>query len=127
MDTDNFYVFDGTVKKLPCSVRRFVFDRLNRDQVDKIYAGINSEFTEIIWLYPSTGSDECDSYVIYSPEERYWTIGSTFFTTFADRNIFGNTITTGTTAGGSNLYNNEPKDIYTANGQAVTSFIESGA
>ena len=127
MDTDNFYVFDGTVKKLPCSVRRFVFDRLNRDQVDKIYAGINSEFTEIIWLYPSTDSDECDSYVIYSPEEKYWTIGSTFFTTFADRNIFGNTITTGTTAGGSNLYNNEPKDIYTANGQAVTSFIESGA
>ena len=57
MDTDNFYVFDGTVKKLPCSVRRFVFDRLNRDQVDKIYAGINSEFTEIIWLYPSTDSD----------------------------------------------------------------------
>ena len=126
MDYDNFYVFDGTVRKLDCTVRRFVFDNLNIDQKDKVFCGVNSEFTEIIWLYPSKNSTECDSYVIFSPEENYWTIGTCFWTTFADKTVFGNTITTGTTVGGSNLYNNEPTDIYTGNGQALKSVLESG-
>ena len=53
MGYDNFYVFDGQVRNLPCTVRRFIFDRINFKQKDKIFAGINSEFKEIIWLYPS--------------------------------------------------------------------------
>ena len=126
MDYDNFYVFDGTVKKLNCTVRRHVYDNLNLNEKDKVFCGVNSEFTEIIWLYPSKDSTECDSYVIFSPEEQYWTIGSCFWTTFADRTIFGNTITTGTSVGGSNLYNNEPVSIYTGNGQPLSSFIQSG-
>ena len=125
MDYDNFYVFDGTVRKLDCTVRRHIYDNINMDQKDKVFAGVNSEFTEVIWLYPSKDSSDCDSYVIFSPEENYWTIGSCFWTTFADRTIFGNTITTGTTVGGNNLYNNEPVSIYTGNGAALTSFIES--
>ena len=126
MDYDNFYVFDGTLRKLECTVRRYVFDNLNFDQKDKVFCGVNSEFTEIIWLYPSKNSTECDSYVIFSPEENYWTIGTCFWTTFADKTVFGNTITTGTTVGGSNLYNNEPTDIYTGNGQVLKSVLESG-
>jgi|TARA_R110000772_G_scaffold60979_1_gene137441 hypothetical protein len=126
MDYDNFYVFDGTLRKLECTVRRYIFDNLNFDQKDKVFCGVNSEFTEIIWLYPSKNSTECDSYVIFSPEENYWTIGTCFWTTFADKTVFGNTITTGTTVGGSNLYNNEPTDIYTGNGQALKSVLESG-
>ena len=125
MGYDNFYVFDGQVKNLDCTVRRFIFDRLNRDQKDKIFAGINSEFKEVIWLYPSTDSEECDSYVIWSPSENYWTFGSSIFTTFADKTVFGNTITTGVTAGGNNLYNNEPAGVFTENGQPQSSFIES--
>ena len=126
MGYENFYAYDGQVRNLPATIRRYVFDNLNIDQKDKVYAGINSEFKEIMWLYPSTDSDECDSYVLYSPEENYWTYGSCFWTTYADRTIFGNTITTGATVSGSNLYNNEPTDIFTGNGGSLTSFIESG-
>ena len=50
MGHDNFYMFDGQVKNLDCTVRRFVFDRLNIDQKDKIFCGINSEFKEVIRL-----------------------------------------------------------------------------
>ena len=125
MGHDNFYLFDGQVKNLNCTVRRYIFDRLNPSQTDKIFAGINSEFKEVIWLYPSTDSTECDSYVIFSPTENYWTYGSGIFTTFADKNVFENTITTGVTASGNNLYNNEPNNIFTANGTAITSYIES--
>jgi len=126
MGFDNFYVFDGQVRTLDCTVRRFIFERLDLDNKDKIFAGINSEFKEVIWLYPSTdGSGECDSYVVWSPDENYWTYGSTLFTTFNDKTVFGNTITTGVSVNGNNIYNNEPDGLFTANGEAITSFIES--
>ena len=126
MGFDNFYVFDGQVRTLDCTVRRYIFERLDLDNKDKIFAGINSEFKEVIWLYPSTdGSGECDSYVVWSPDENYWTYGSTLFTTFNDKAVFGNTITTGVSVNGNNIYNNEPDGLFTANGEAITSFIES--
>ena len=125
MGYDNFYVYDGQVKSLPCTVRRYVFSRLNVDQKDKIFCGINSEFKEIVWLYPSTDSTDCDSYVIWSPDENYWTYGSGIFTTFADKAVFGNTITTGISGDNNYLYNNEPDGLYTADGVAISSFIES--
>jgi hypothetical protein len=126
MGYENFYAFDGQVRNLPSTIRRYIFDDLNIDQKDKVFAGINSEFKEIIWLYPSNDSSECDSYVLYSPDENYWAYGTAFWTTFADRTVFGNTITTGTSVGGSNLYNNEPTDIFTGNGAGLSSYIESG-
>jgi hypothetical protein len=54
------------------------------------------------------GETECDKYVIFNPEENYWVYGEMIFTTFADKQTFGNTITTGVTASGNNIYNNEP-------------------
>ena len=125
MGYDNFYTFDGQVKSLDCTVRRYIFDRLNMSQKDKIFCGINSEFKEVIWLYPSTNSTECDSYVVWSPDENYWSYGDSIFTTFADKTVFGNTITTGVASAVNKLYNNEVQDMYTADGVAMSSFIES--
>ena len=126
MGYDNFYANTGQVEVLDCTVRRFVFDKLNTSYYDKVYAGINSEFKEIIWLFVSNTATECDSYVIFSPDEGYWVYGDTFFTTFKDREIFGNTITTGATTTGNFLYNNEPAGVFTGDGETLTSFIESG-
>ena len=126
MGYDNFYVYAGAVQVLDCTVRRFIFDDLNTSYYDKVYCGINSEFREIIWLYVSNGNTECNKYVIYNPEEKYWVYGEMIFTTFTDRSVFGNTITTGVTATGNNIYNNEPPDVFTGSGLTLTSFVESG-
>ena len=127
MGYDNFYKFDGQVRTLDCTVRRYIFDRLAIKYKEKIFTGINSEFKEIIWLYASTdsGVTECNSYVIYSPENNYWVYGDAIFTTFVDREVFGNTITTGATISGNNIYNNEPAGVFTANNEVLTSYIES--
>ena len=125
MGFDNFYANTGQVEVLDCTVRRFVFDKLNTTYYDKVYAGINSEFKEIIWLFVSNDATECDSYVVFSPEENYWVYGDTFFTTFKDREVFGNTITTGATTTGNFLFNNEPADVFTGDGATLTSFVES--
>lgn len=49
----DFYIYDGVVRVLPCAVRNFVYDNLNVDQKDKIYGGLNREFNEVWWFYPS--------------------------------------------------------------------------
>ena len=125
MGFDNFYANTGQVEVLDCTVRRFVFDRLNTTYYDKVYTGINSEFKEIIWLYVSSTATECDSYVVFSPEENYWVYGDTFFTTFKDREVFGNTITTGATTTGNFLFDNEPAGVFDGDGETLTSFVES--
>ena len=95
MGDNNFYRFDGSVKNMSCPIRRYVFDRLNKDHKEKVYAGINSEFKEVVWLFPSTDGTECDSYVMYNPEENTWVFGTSKWTTYHDSGIFSNTITTG--------------------------------
>ena len=125
MGFDNFYANTGQVEILDCTVRRFVFDRLNTTYYDKVYTGINSEFKEIIWLYVSSTATECDSYVVFSPEENYWVYGDTFFSTFKDREVFGNTITTGATTTGNFLFDNEPAGVFDGDGATLTSFVES--
>ncbi len=131
MGDNNFYMYDGRVNTMPCTIRRHLFDSFNMTQKDKTYAGINSEFKEIIWLYPRGDSLEPNAYVIYNYEEQTWVYGKLFeegiTTTYADRNIYDTTILTGYTSatGDMLLWNNEPNDIYTGDGQALTSFIES--
>ena len=127
MGEDNFYAFDGQVRNLDCTVKRYIFDRINKTNKDKVYAGINSEFKEVVWLYPSSDTDECDSYVVFNPVENYWVYGTGFWTTYSDKNVFTNTITTGTSSSGSSyLYDNEPVSVYTGTGNvALTSYLES--
>lgn len=131
MGDNNFYMYDGRVNTMPCTIRRHLFDNFNMVQKDKVYAGINSEFKEIIWLYPQDNSLEPNAYIIYNYEEQTWVYGNLFedgiTTTFADRGVFDTTILTGRTSetGDMLVWNNEPDNIYTGDGQALTSFIES--
>jgi len=129
MGDNNFYAYDGRVQNLPCTVRRHLFDDFNNTNKDKVYAGINSEFKEIIWLYPKADSTEPNAYVIYNPEEKTWVFGDTFYTTFKDRTVFANTITTGkvSATADSFVWDNEPEDVYTGDGTALSSFIESSS
>jgi hypothetical protein len=125
MGHDNFFVFDGRVRRLDCTVRRHVFSDINREQVDKVYAGVNSEFKEVTWLYPSAGSTECDKYVSWSLEENYWVYGDAIWTAWDDRDVFNNVMTTGTSVGVSRIYDNEVPDLFTGKGLKIDSFIES--
>ena len=129
MGDNNFYAFDGRVRELECTVRRYLFESFNMTNKDKVYAGINSEFREIIWLYPSANSIEPDSYVIYNISENTWVFGSSFYSTFADRNVFTNTIATGKVSATADNYvwNNEPDNVYTGDGKILPSYLESAS
>jgi len=57
MAESDFYIYDGIVKVLPCDVRNLVYSNLNPQQRDKVYGGLNREFNEVWWFYPSYDTD----------------------------------------------------------------------
>ena len=66
LSPNGFFMFDGTVKSLPCSVEDFVFDNFDTTKGQQVVAGINNLFTEVIWYYPSAGASYNDKYVVFN-------------------------------------------------------------
>jgi hypothetical protein len=75
MGYDNFYVYTGSVKKVPCSVLSYVFDDFNSSQAFKTHAFTNTQYDEVGWYYCSASSDEIDRYVVYNYAENVWSYG----------------------------------------------------
>jgi len=121
MGIDNFYVYAGRTQQLPCSVRQKVFGDFNIAESDKVTSGINSEFSEIFWFYPSASSTENDKYVIYNYGEKVWYFGSLARTAWLDRGTRANPLA----AGSQYIFNHEIG--FDDDGSAMTSFIESAA
>jgi hypothetical protein len=100
-ESGGFFVFDGTVKRLPCSVEDFVFTNVNEDDLginydagEIIYSNYNSLFTEINWFYPKAGSNSIDRCVTFNYREGVWTTSSLARTTYADKYLFDKPIAT---------------------------------
>ena len=121
MGIDNFYVYAGRTQQLPCTVRQKVFGDFNRSESEKVTSGINSEFSEIFWFYPSANSTENDKYVIYNYGEKVWYFGSLARTAWLDRGTRANPLA----AGSQYIFNHEIG--FDDDGSAMTSFIESAA
>ena len=129
MGEDNFYAFDGRVRNLECTVRRYLYDSFNMVNKDKVFAGVNAEFNEIMWLYPSSNSTEPDSYIIYNYKENHWVYGTTFYSVLASERVFDNTLGAGRVSATAPRYiwNNEPDGVYNGDGKILTSYLESSS
>lgn len=75
MGVDKFYQYSGRVETLPCSLRQFVFNNINTDQLAQVVAGTNEGFNEVWWFYPTADSLVNNRYVIYNHLERIWYYG----------------------------------------------------
>ncbi len=84
MGTDKFYTYSGRVETLPCALRSYVFDDINRDQGAQFFAGTNEGFSEIWWFYCSVNSTVIDKYVIYNYLDRVWYYGNMGRTAWID-------------------------------------------
>ena len=119
MGYDRFYVYDGRVQVIPCSVRDHVFQNFNETQSDKVYAGVNSAFGEVFWFYPSQSSANNDKYVVYNYDQKIWYVGNLARSSWIDRGVYQYPMATD-----SNLVYNHEKGNDN-DGTAFTSFIES--
>ena len=120
MGNGRFYIYDGSLKPLACTVRDTVFDDFNYTQGEQVVAGVNSEFGEIFWFYPSASASINDKYVIYNYDEKVWYFGSLARTAWIDRGINEFPIAAGTTNLLFNHENGQDDD-----GSALSAFIES--
>ena len=84
MGVDKFYVYSGRVETLPCSVRQFIFNDINRDQIAQFNAGTNEGYSEVWWNYCSKNSDVVDRYVIFNYLDRVWYYGTLDRTAWLD-------------------------------------------
>ena len=146
-----FFVFDGTVKSLPCLVEDFVFTTdgnnlgVNYNAGEVVYCGYNTLYSELSWFYPKSGSTNVDRVVTYNYSERVWTTGTLARTTYYDATLFDNPYatefnSTGTpdfptingvtnTNGATTYYAHEigtNQVLSTGTSTAITSFIQSG-
>ena len=92
LSPNGFFLFDGTVKSLPCSVEDFVYDNFDTTKGQQVIAGINNLYTEVIWYYPSSGANYNDKYVVFNYGEPMkggvWYTGTEARTSWIDAIVY---------------------------------------
>ena len=139
MSDGQFFRYAGSVQEIPCPVLNHVFEDINKIQYAQVYAAQNSNFSEVIWYYCSSASDQCDRYVIYNYLENSWYFGTMDRSTYQDNGVEFNPLATeylansnatsfstinGVTQGRSLIYAQESG--VNADGAALSAYIQSG-
>ena len=127
MDKGGFYVYNGSVQPLPCSVKEFVFSNLNLGQAFKVFAAENNAFSEVTWFYPvGSGQTEITNYVTFNYAENLWSVGTLVRGAWRGTGTRNNPLATSviTTTNANYLYNHESG--FDDDGSAMTAFVESG-
>jgi hypothetical protein len=89
-----FFMYDGTVKMLPCLVEDFVFTTagdnlgINYASNQLVYCEHNTLYNEINWFYPKAGSTQINRSVTYNYAENCWTTSSLARSSYADQGVF---------------------------------------
>jgi len=89
-----FFMYDGTVKAIPCLVEDFVFTTtgnnlgINYSSSQLVYAEHNTLYNEINWFYPAAGSEQLNRCVVYNYAENLWTTSSLARTSYLDQSVF---------------------------------------
>tara|TARA_R110000803_G_scaffold91588_7_gene159090 strand:- start:5565 stop:7436 length:1872 start_codon:yes stop_codon:yes gene_type:complete len=119
MGADKFYMYNGKVDTLPCTLRDFVFNNINFDALAYVYAGTVEAQSEVWWFYPSKNSLTNDSYIVYNYKEGVWFYGSLNRSAWLDSNLrqFPQAV------GDNFVYNHEVGND--ADGSAMSAFITS--
>jgi hypothetical protein len=92
MGTDKFYKYDGRVNTLRCDLRQYIFQDLNMQQSDQIFASTVEAFNEVWWFYPTADSTVPNRYAVYNYAEDIWYYGQLERTAWLDSKILAHPI-----------------------------------
>ena len=127
MDEGGFYVYNGSVQTLPCSVKNHVFSNLNKSQAYKVFAAENSAYSEVTWFYPvGTGNTEITNYVTYDYAENLWSIGTLERGAWNDYGTGTAPLAASVITSSNANYLYEHETGHDDDGSAMTAYIESG-
>jgi hypothetical protein len=124
MGVDKFYSYSGRVETLPCSVRTYIFNDINRDQEAQFNAGTNEGYSEVWWNYCSKNSEVIDRYVIFNYLDRVWYYGTLDRTAWLDSPL--RPYPTAATAGNILVYHEAAVDDGSTNPpSAINAYVQS--
>jgi len=89
-----FFMFDGTVKTIPCLVEDFVFTNsggnlgINYNSSQLVYCEHNTLYNEINWFYPENSSEQINRCVVYNYAENVWTTSSLARSSYVDQGVY---------------------------------------
>ena len=96
MSQKQFFMMVGSgVQSIPCPIWDVIFQNINTSYYYKVACGVNSQFNEITWYYPSANSTENDSYVKYNTVLQQWDYGTLGRTAWIDQSVLGSPIGAG--------------------------------
>ena len=87
MGVDKFYLYDGRLQTLNCDLRRYVYQDINLQQNQQVFASTNEGFNEVWWFYCSAGNLEINRYVVYNYVEKVWYYGTMARTAWLDSGL----------------------------------------
>ena len=124
MDRKGFYVYNGSVQPVECSVHSYVFDDINESQNFQFFGLLNRQFNEVGWFYNSSDSDLPDRYVTYNYVDKVWAIGKLARTAWLDEGVENNPRAAGEASNSYYIYDHETGND--ADGSPMTDvYIES--
>ena len=126
MGRDRFYMYDGTVKTLPCSLKQYVFEDLNSSQSYQVFAGANEGFNEVWWFYVNneSSSQQVNKYVVYNYLDNVWYYGNMNRSAWYQTGIVQYPIAADYNS--RLLYHeNGNDDLSTSSSQPITAYIQS--
>ncbi len=127
MDKGGFYVYNGSVQPLPCSVKDYVFSNLNEDQSFKVFAAENNAFSEVIWYYPiGSGDTEITNYVSYNYAENLWSVGTLARGAWRGAGTRNKPLATSVITDTDNNYLYSHEVGFDDDGSPMTAYVESG-
>ena len=127
MDKGGFYVYNGSVQPLPCSVKDYVFSNLNEDQSFKVFAAENNAFSEVIWYYPiGSGDTEITNYVSYNYAENLWSVGTLVRGAWRGAGTRNKPLATSVITDTDNNYLYSHEVGFDDDGSPMTAYVESG-
>ena len=129
MDRGGFYVYSGSVSRLPCTVLDYIFSDINLGQQFKCFGASVESANEVIWFYPSKDSTEIDRYVTYNYVENVWSIGTTddgfTRTAWIEAESLDYPLAAGKTSGSDTNYLYNQEKGHSNDGSDFSAYIES--
>jgi len=116
-----FMMMGGGPQPIPCPIFDVIFQNINKDYISKVACGVNSQYNEITWYYPSASATENDSYVKYNTQTQQWDFGTLSRTAWIDQSVLGPPIGAG---GDTYIYQHEVGND-AASGTSTTAMLSS--
>tara|TARA_R110002110_G_scaffold5488_1_gene28349 strand:- start:123 stop:1976 length:1854 start_codon:yes stop_codon:yes gene_type:complete len=127
MDRGGFFLYNGAVQPVPCSVKDHVFSNINLGQAYKVYAATNVDFSEITWYYPvGDGDTDITNYVTFNYAENLWSVGTLVRGAWIEAGTRDYPLAASVITSDDNNYLYRHETGYDDDGSAMTAYIESG-